>query len=395
MKKIILATLSVALLGTIVQAQKKKSNNLKPIVSPLTGIFTVNVDISKLQETDGRFFLVSGKLRDSAETTSGKLTFTDSILQPNNSYILYSPKSLLNEDLKKVRPKKKNLYAFYLTAGTTNIVLLDSVTNGSVTNPSISQKNFAELASTKDQFQKVNMEPLVEKYYAAAKSGQKDEAQAIADKLDSLQDSYTSKVTIPFIKDNASSPVALTELATYAQSENDVEKIEPLYNGLDAKLKALPSGVRIAEKIKLAKGLAIGNPAIEFTQNDTIGQPVSLKDFRGKYVLVDFWASWCGPCRAENPNVVQAFNKYKDKGFTILGVSFDQSKENWVEAIHKDGLAWNQVSDLQYWNNAVGKLYGIQSIPQNVLVGADGKIVAKNIRGEELQKTLAKIFEKG
>jgi len=139
----------------------------------------------------------------------------------------------------------------------------------------------------------------------------------------------------------------------------------------------------------------IGAVAPDFTQNDTEGNPVKLSSFRGKYVLVDFWASWCGPCRAENPNVVNAFNQYKDKGFTVLGVSLDdeKGKQKWLDAIKKDGLTWTHVSDLKYWNNEVSKAYGIRSIPQNVLLDPNGVIIGKNLRGKALLDKLAEILK--
>jgi peroxiredoxin len=119
-----------------------------------------------------------------------------------------------------------------------------------------------------------------------------------------------------------------------------------------------------------------------------------LSSFRGKYLLIDFWASWCGPCRQENPTVVKAFNQFNQKGFTILGVSLDQpgAKSKWMDAIHKDGLTWTQVSDLKFWDNAAAKLYGVRGIPQNYLLDPTGKIIAKNLRGEALMKKLAEIF---
>jgi peroxiredoxin len=142
------------------------------------------------------------------------------------------------------------------------------------------------------------------------------------------------------------------------------------------------------------KTIAVGQPAPEIELPDTTGRVVKLSSMKGKYVLVDFWAKWCGPCRQENPNVVRAYNKYKDKGFTVFGVSLDRSKNDWLQAIKQDGLTWTHVSDLKYWQSAAAKTYNITGIPFSVLLDPNGVIIAKNLRGPALDKKLEEVLRK-
>ena len=178
----------------------------------------------------------------------------------------------------------------------------------------------------------------------------------------------------------------------YNQVADDIEKTEALYNQLDPQVKATTMGNAVAQYITNAKTNAIGTLLPDFTQPDTSGKPVSLSSLRGKFVLIDFWASWCMPCRQENPNVVQAYKKFKDKNFTVLGVSLDKAKPAWIDAIAMDGLTWTHVSDLQGWNNSVAQQNQIFSIPQNYLIDPQGKIVGKNLRGAALERKLEKFL---
>ena len=168
---------------------------------------------------------------------------------------------------------------------------------------------------------------------------------------------------------------------------------ETRFNTLSARIKNSAMGRELTANSKALKSVEVGKPAKDFVQNDTEGRPVSLSSFRGRYVLLDFWASWCGPCRSENPNVLKAYQKFKGKSFEIIAVSLDDKIEPWLKAIQTDGLPWIHLSDLKGIKNQVAVMYGVTAIPQNFLIDPNGVIVARDLRGEELEKELEKFIK--
>jgi peroxiredoxin len=231
---------------------------------------------------------------------------------------------------------------------------------------------------------------LDEEYYKAKEEGDTTSLSEILTEFEKLYEEENA-FNKEYMKNNTSSVVTpyLAHTTAYALSLEDLKEIT---SSLDTALNNTIYVKLLNERIEVLESTAPGKQAIDFTQNDADGNPISLSSFKGKFLLVDFWASWCGPCRRENPNVVKVYEKFNDKGFEILGVSFDSNKKLWLDAIEKDGLTWSHVSDLTGWENAAGKIYGIRSIPHTMLIDPDGVIIAHKLTCEELEEKLEELL---
>ena len=192
---------------------------------------------------------------------------------------------------------------------------------------------------------------------------------------------------------HSSSPVAAYFVVKDFAYKLDLEGMKAVRAKLDASLAGSEYVNQIESMISRMEKVQVGSVAPDFTLPDVDGNPVSLSSFRGKYVLVDFWAAWCPDCRKENPNIVAAWEKYKDKNFAVLGVSLDRKRDQWLAAIEKDNLTWTQVSDLKYWDSEAAVLYCIRWIPMSFLIDPEGKIVAIGLEGEELHNKLEELLK--
>lgn len=358
------------LLPLIVQAQGKR--------------FTLNVKLDKVPATAMAYLVYTPNEErkiDSVKLVNGMFSFKGDIEQVISGYLLLSPEG------DGMRGKNYSSLQLYLEPGNIQVNGLVSLTGARVKAGQVNADN--DLVN-------LQLKPIIEKErklrsaFQTALNGEKEEIERQL----AACEAQRKQIYQDFITANPDHLMSFFALKAKAGAVAKAEELEPYFNKLSPQIRNSKPGLAYAVYLTGLKAVAMGAAAPEFVMPDTSGKRVSLKEYRGKYVLIDFWASWCKPCREENPNLFKAYQAYKDKGLVIIGVSLDYpgGRKAWTEAIKKDQMEWVQVSELQGWSGKTGKAYFIKAIPQNFLLDPDGKIVAKDLRGEVLQEKLKEIY---
>lgn len=333
-------------------------------------------------------YLNTGSYTDSTAVVNGKFLLKGEILEPQRSSFWLKHK---NQVVNKYFTVKKDLYIFFLDNAKMYFTATDSLSNGVIKGSSLHEEYLSYaigLSKIYDQLRPLNM-----KYYKYERENNVALMQQVRPLLDSLGAIEFSYVT-SYVRENPKSPVSLFAVQQFAKPIATPPDYPAAFELLDKSLQETEIGKQLQKRMADENAFKVGDIMPEFSQPDTAGRIVHLSDFKGKYVLVDLWASWCGPCRMESPNIKRTFEKYDNKGFVVIMVSIDGTKGSWLTAIKQDGVQhFVQLGDMKDRKNAVAQLLKVRSIPQNFLIDRSGKIVGKNLHGDALEKKLEEILD--